>query len=289
MVLLYILLFHTTGCATTDQKWDRNQTIANIGKFKPLPYGYKKSRLGIMPFQDKTGGKKRGLAASDQITTLWIKSKRFQVIEREQLKSLLKEQNMQGIVKDKELALKGKIRGCEYLCLGSITNFEVSKKASSFGSGVLRFLGGVTAIAGAATGNKAVELAGIGISLIDINFSSEELNFHIGVDVRIVDTKTGYVAFADSADVKRQETVKAMGLSIAGIGVDKKGKITIDSKNQGRLLRLALDEVIKKMLPEIDKKFTKLVKFKVTVKTKPQKEKKQEKTQKEKKASSQKK
>jgi curli biogenesis system outer membrane secretion channel CsgG len=231
------------GCASTSSDWGSGE-IPNVGTYPPPPPGFQKNRLAVIYFQDKTGGgKKRADAAADQLTTLWVKSQRFRVIERERLKDLLKEQNMEGIVTPEQLVEKGKVFGAELLCYGSITDFEVKTTKTRSGGGVVRHIGGIIG---------APEL-----SVLDIDFKKDKLDFHVGVDVRLVDSTTGEVLFADSADMRRTETAEGMGLTVVGISTSSDGDITIDNKNQGRLLRTALDAVVKKLLPLIDDKYAK--------------------------------
>lgn len=240
MILLGLVC--VVGCATHESSFSRNETPAGVGIYSRPPAGYisPKPTMGVLEFKDKTGNRNKGVAAADQLTTLWVKSKRFTVVERTRLKDILKEQNMEGIVRPGEIPPAGEVRGCRYLCYGSVTDFEIKTTNSRKGGGFLR---GIT--------------RAVGVPVLDFDFSKSELFFHIGIDVRIVDTTTGEIVFAELADVKRTETAKGMGLGIAGIDVSKSGSVKIDNKNQGRLLRLALDEVVKKLLPEIDNTFRK--------------------------------
>ena len=240
MLLLLLICLMLVSCATHESGWTRNAGAAGVGQYTMPPAGYEKNTLGVMEFKDKTGGRGRGEAAADQIVTLWVKSRRFNVIERTRLNEILKEQNLTS-VRPGEIPPAGQIRGCRYLCLGSITDFEIKKSSSNQGGGIFR--GGLL---------RRIT----GVPALDINFSSTKLDFHIGVDVRIVDTTTGAVILAENADVKRNETAKGMGLNLVGFDVGKSGTVSVDSKNQGRLLRLALDEVVQKLIPQLDNMFS---------------------------------
>jgi curli biogenesis system outer membrane secretion channel CsgG len=237
--IIFVAMIWVASCASTNtsSSWGSGE-IPNVGVYPPAPAGFQKYRLAVIYFEDKASDKRRAEAAADQITTLLVKTHRFQMIERERIKNILKEQHMEGIVREDQLPKTGQMLGVEYLCYGSVTDFEVKKTETKAGTGFL---------------NRIVP----GISAFEIDFSKGQLDFHIGVDIRIVDTTTGEILFAESADVKRTETVEGMGLNVLGFSTSSGGKIEIDSENQGRLLRLALDMVIKKLLPEIDKKFTK--------------------------------
>ncbi|BBM84630.1 CsgG/HfaB family protein [Candidatus Uabimicrobium amorphum] len=239
-VIAICIVFLLLGCASTESKLE-NSEIPDIGQYPPPKKGITKKRLAVIDFKDKTGGQ-RGEAGADQMTTLLFKTRRFRVIERTRLKDLLAEQNLAGIVEPDELIKKGKIKGVDLLCFGSITNFEIQHNDKSLSGGILSTLANVV----------ANYYSPVPIPNLDFDYLKVQLDFHIGVDVRIVDTTTGEVLFADSSDVKRTETASSLGLVIAGISTRPDGRVEIDNENQGKLLRMALDRAVKKMLPDID-------------------------------------
>lgn len=224
------ILAVTPGCVSTESKWEVDE-VEGVGSYSPAPPNTDRKTLAVLEFKDKTGGS-REKAAVDQMTTLLIKTRRFRIIERARLDDVLQEQNMEGIVAPETMAQKRQVTGAQLLCFGSITNFEVKVTRTRNRSGILNRLP---------------------ISILDIDFKKQQLDFNIGIDVRIVDSTTGEVIFADSADVKRTETASGMGLELVGISARGDGSIQINNKNQGKLLRLALDRVVKKLLVDIDR------------------------------------
>jgi curli biogenesis system outer membrane secretion channel CsgG len=231
------------GCASTSTEWGSGE-VAGVGSYAPPAPGFQKKRMAVLHFEDKTGGgKKRADAAADQMTTLWVKSQRFRMVERERLQDLLKEQQLVGVVNPEQLVKAGQVLGVELLCYGSITDFEIKKTKSETGGGILRGVGNI--------------IGAPHVGVLDIDFKKSQLDFHIGVDVRIVDTTTGEVLFAESADMRRTETASGMGLGLAGMSVSSSGEVEVSNENQGRLLRLSLDTVVKKLLPSIDEKYEK--------------------------------
>lgn len=242
-ILTIAIVALAVGCASTSTEWGSGE-VAGVGSYPPPGPGFEKKRMAVLHFEDKTGGgKKRADAASDQMTTLWVKTLRFRMVERERMQDLLKEQQLVGVVNPEQLVQAGKILGVELLCYGSITDFEIKKTNTESGGGILRGVGGIVG---------APE-----IGVLDIDFRKAQLDFHIGVDVRIVDATTGEILFAESADMRRTETASGMGLSLAGLNVSSNGQIEISNENQGRLLRLSLDTVVKKLLPTIDAQYEK--------------------------------
>ncbi|WP_372367546.1 CsgG/HfaB family protein [Candidatus Uabimicrobium sp. HlEnr_7] len=217
------------SCVSTSSEW-KSDEIEGVGSYSPPPANIHRKSLAVREFKDKTGGN-REEAAIDQMTTLLLKTRRFRIIERARLEDIVEEQSLEGIVDPSTMAQKRKVIGAELLCLGSITNFEVKTTRTRNRGGILNRLP---------------------ISVLDIDFKKQKLDFDIGIDVRIVDSTTGEVIFAESTDVKRTETASAMGLELVGISARGDGSIKISNNNQGKLLRLALDKVVKKMLRDID-------------------------------------
>lgn len=238
--VLGLILAFFCGCASTSSNL-QNSELKGIGYYSLPPKNINKHTIAVLDFQDKTGGQ-RGAPGSDQMTTLLLKTRRFKVIERDRLQDILKEQNLEGIDPD-EMAKRGYVAGVDLVCFGSITSFEIKNTSTDLRGGLLSSL-----IIGVAN-----YFSPIYIPSIDFDYRKVQLDIHIGIDVRIVNTTTGEVLFADSADVKRTETASSLGLVFVGISTRPDGTVEIDNENQGKLLRMALDRVIKKMLPEIDK------------------------------------
>ena len=228
--LILSCTFLLISCVSTTSEW-KSDEIPNVGSYPPPPPNINRKTLAVLEFKDKTGSGNREEAAIDQMTTLLLKTRRFRIIERERLDDIVKEQNLEGIVDPSTIAQKQRVKGAELLCFGSITNFEIKTTRTRNRGGILNRLP---------------------ISVLDIDFKKQVLDFDIGVDVRIVDSTTGEVIFAESSDVKRSETASAMGLEIVGISARGDGSIQINNNNQGKLLRMALDKVVKKMLRDID-------------------------------------
>ncbi len=133
MLLLGVIGWFT-GCASTSESAGADtKLVANVGSYPPGPSGVTKPRVGVPPFKVTTGGglsggKDLNDLAADQMNTLLYKTRRFDVIERTQLKKLLDEQNLEGIVKPGELAKPAQVRGVDYLLLGNVTNLRVKRE-----------------------------------------------------------------------------------------------------------------------------------------------------------------
>ena len=240
--VLSIALF--AGCATTGESAQRDQLTRNVGSYAPPPSGATRPRVGVPPFEvDGAQGnfsfgssQLEGMAA-DQLTTLMLLTNRFDVVERAQLQQLLAEQGLEGIVRPDELAQVAKVRGVDYLVLGKITGFRVKSERVSNEAGVQRGLISDKLLDGFTGG---------------INQDQTVLTTEMGVDLRMVDPTTGSIKVAHFSQFKQQDTAESFGIDIAGIGGSGDAEIQISEDDAGKLMRLAFDDALRKMMPQID-------------------------------------
>jgi curli biogenesis system outer membrane secretion channel CsgG len=196
--------------------------------------------VGVPPFSVKTAGGFGGKAemndvAADQMTTLLDQSDRFQVIERAQLQKLLDEQNLEGIVKPGELAKTGQDRGVDYLLIGKISNLRVKTENKQSGFGLAQ-VGGL------------INAGGFDYKKKDISITTEA-----GVDIRLVDPTTGAIVVSNFSEYKRTDAANAIGIDVLGASATSDANIEISEDDKGKILRLALDDALRKSLPKVDK------------------------------------
>ncbi|RTZ97939.1 MAG: penicillin-binding protein activator LpoB [Deltaproteobacteria bacterium] len=127
-----------------------------------------KPRVAVMNFDNKTqyGGWRLGYGAADILTTEMVKTGKFKMMERENLQTVLNEQNLghSGRIDPGTAARIGKIIGVEYIITGAVTEYGQSRVSGGGG--------------GVSVGKKG---------------------YHATVDIRIVDAETSEIVFADSA------------------------------------------------------------------------------------------
>src|SRR5690242_13344877 len=170
------------------------------------------------------------------MTTLLDQTGRFTMIERAQLTQLTNEQNLEGIVKPGELARPGQVRGVDYLLLGRVTNLRVKNEShdNSFGlAQVGTLLGGA-----------------------DVKHKDVSINTECGVDIRLVDPTTGQLMMSNFSEFNRTDSASSMGVDILGASANADASLNISEDDKGKILRLALDDAVKKSLPKIDKFLT---------------------------------
>ncbi|MFO0980589.1 MAG: CsgG/HfaB family protein [Planctomycetota bacterium] len=215
------------GCASTSSSVENN-TDASVGNYAAAPAGLKPRRFVVYPFENRTN--KHGVegAAADQANTLWLKTNRFRMIERTQLDKVIAEQGLGGKIDAATAAKAGHVIGAELLCLGAVTDFEVKKSKTGFGGSVL---------------------VGLGLSK-----EKTELDIQVGVDMRVVDATSGEIVIAEHSDIKRTESASALGFDVLGFRSEAEAEVELSQDNQGRILRIAIDDVIKRLLPALDTK-----------------------------------
>jgi curli biogenesis system outer membrane secretion channel CsgG len=221
----------------------------HVGVYDAPPPGIVKVKVGVPPFnitgeKDSSSEAKMETFAADQMTTLLFKSKRFTVIERAQLDQLLREQNLEGIVKSAELAQRAQIKGVDYLCLGKVTNLRVKSEKATRGFGI----------------GTILSFFGIGGGVFDYKNTSEKIVTECGVDIRLSDPSSGEVFAADFGEYKRIDSIGAFGITVLGVGAQADADLQISEDDRGKILRLALDESVRKMLPTVDEKLVELAK-----------------------------
>jgi curli biogenesis system outer membrane secretion channel CsgG len=158
-------------------------------------------RAAVMEFDNKTGyrGWRLGQGASDMLSTEMVKIGKFRMMERERITAILKEQRLgtSGLVNPATAAQVGKVIGVEYIITGAVTEYGESR-----GGG-----------------------GGRGVSVGTRGYSA-------AVDIRLVDTTTGEIVFADSAS----HSLGSVSVRVFGIG----GGEAFDEKKATEALREAI-------------------------------------------------
>ena len=223
-----------TGCGGKSRETAEADTMTkDVGSYPPPPAGALRPRIGVPQFGvSGSATDETSKIAADQMTTLAVMANRFEVIERAQLEQLLQEQGLAGVVKPGEMAKPAEVRGVNYLILGKITNFRVKAEKSKGGMN-LGSLGGH-------------------FGLFDMQNSKSVITAECGVDLRLVDPTTGSIAASHFGEFKRTDSLSAMGVGVLGYRNQADATLEVDKDNQGKILRLALDQAMRKMLPQID-------------------------------------
>lgn len=233
------LIVLLAGCGTSSSETVTRDKMPDVGNYPPPPAGSNtRLRAGVVEFTDKTNTKSAE-PAGEQLETLAVSSKRFNLVDRMAMKTLLKEQSLEGIVDPSELAKSGKIRGVDYLFIGAVTNFALKTEKTANQGGMF----------------DRLPVVG-GVAPLKIDTSKTIITTDIGVDIKLVNTTTGEIVSKQFGEVKKELSASAWGVRVLGIGGDAKNNVQVDKDSQGKLLRYAVDEALRKMLPDIDDKIS---------------------------------
>jgi curli biogenesis system outer membrane secretion channel CsgG len=179
-----------------------------------------KKRVAVFSFEDKTDhswhwwdGRGPGDGMADMLTTALVKSGKYTVIERNQINSLLQEQQLgqSGIVTEQSAAKAGKMLGVELAVIGAVTEFGYSKKETG---GLLK--------------NK-----GFGIGL-----ASQKAT--VAVDVRFIDAATGEII--NSENVRKEQSAKGISVQTPDIGF--RNQSDFDNSLVGKATRAAVEDIV---------------------------------------------
>lgn len=232
-----LCLVWVSGCGTTSKESAERDTLTeHVGVYPPAPTGIVKPRVGVPLMDVKYSGgseKKLETLAADQMNSLLFQTGRFIMLERTQIDKVLGEQNMEGIVRPDQLAKAGQALGAQYILAGKVTNLRVKAEKSSHGFGIAR-------------------IPVIGVGGFDYKQKSNKITAECGVDIRLVDTTTSEIVAAHFGEFKRIDTIEAFGVDILGASAEADASLQISDDDRGKLLRLALDEALRKMIPAID-------------------------------------
>jgi len=161
-----------------------------------------------MDFDNKSqhGGWRLGQGASDILTTELVKTGKFSVMEREQLASIIKEQDLgaSGRFDASTAARIGKIIGVEYIITGAVTEYGMSSKSGGGGG-------------------------------VDVGAKG----YHATVDIRMVNTTTGEIVFADSSSASKS----SLNVNVFGFG----GGESFNEKKATETMRNAIAKLAKKI------------------------------------------
>lgn len=171
--------------------------------------------LAVLKFQDESGAMPlqggAGRALTNMLSTELAARDAFTVVERRKLAAILEEQDLaqSGRLKPGEGARIGQLTGAHYLVMGTVTAFEDNAETKVSGGGMFS--------------RSKVESVSNGA--------------YLAVDLRVVDTTTGEVAFARTVE-GRTEGYKV------DVGGEHAAYAELNKPGESRAVRAAALEII---------------------------------------------
>ncbi len=182
------------------------------------PEGLRKM-IAVVEFEDKSDrshwrwtGPDPGTGMSDMLVTALVRSGEFMVLEREQLNHVLAEQDLgqSGRVTEQTAPAIGKLLGVAAIVYGSVSEFGYMESD---------------------TGGSITGSLGLGVSKTTARAS---------IDVRMVDTSTGEIILADTADSEKSQ--RGLKVRTEDFSFGHEGKF--DQTLAGKAAREAIDELV---------------------------------------------
>lgn len=175
-----------------------------------------------------------GDAASDQFAELLRKSNRFEVVAQNDFSSLLQSQRLTDVVRPGQFMRAAKINGVDYILVGTITNLRITKKLEEAG-----MVQKVTDFVKRSADNKNVVVSAT-----------------CGVGFQIIDPETRDIVLTNNSELNRTAGAGEMGLNVmtaSSENVQPGAEIQVSREDRVQVIRLAIDDAIRKSLPKIDR------------------------------------
>jgi curli biogenesis system outer membrane secretion channel CsgG len=233
--LILIPLMILISCATTQNTSSQpvstpSNTRENVSlQTQPtqpihLQYTGPKKRIGVIKFDAvgsftaQYGGWDVGGGLAAELTTALINSGRFLVVERGELASVLREQEMglQKIISKETAAQVSHLLGAQLLVRGAVTEFD-----QQAGGGGLH--------------------VGVGTGMFGGGLGSRTTHGIVGMDIRVIDTTTGQVIQSHRVEAKVSATGISADINVREVtfGGDKFNKTPL-----GDATRKAIDQAV---------------------------------------------
>ncbi len=192
------------GCNVSPEPPPGKDLVPRIGIYEPPPRGIARMRIGVPPLQVRGPAASKALeeVASDHLTALLFRSRRFDVMERTELEEILRGDRPEPG------------RRVDRIFLGKLTDLRVRGEAAS-------------------------------------PDPRSRILIECKVNLRMVDPVTGAADAEHSGEFLCTDTLSAREIEILGAIGD--GDIRVSEKSQGMIVRLVLDDAVRRMLPRIDR------------------------------------
>ncbi|MDI6783288.1 MAG: CsgG/HfaB family protein [bacterium] len=179
-------------------------------------------KLAILEFRNTSGYAGAwhiGGGVSDMLATALFKSNKFDVIERERIALVLKEQKFQqtDLVDENSAVEIGKLLGADVIVTGNVTEFGTKRGGLDFDRFAPQGLRGL---------------------------SVKTQTVRIAMDARLIDVTTGKLLAAESADASHSSGNVGIGIENTGVAFGDRG---FDETSAGKATREAVNKMVQKI------------------------------------------
>lgn len=179
-----------------------------------------------------------GEGAADAMAGLLAQSGRFVVTDRPALERALRQASLSDAVRPGAVVRPAAVPGVDLLLVGRVTDLRVTKQAVARREGIS--LDSLKAAVGTLTGRGGDEPT-------DVDVMAE-----CGVGLQFVDPATRDVVLTNDSDFRRSGPPTSLGLP-PGPPADSLAALRVTEDEKARVVRLALDDALRKSLPKIDR------------------------------------
>jgi curli biogenesis system outer membrane secretion channel CsgG len=224
--LKYVIFKNSLSNTTPEPHYARRRHMKRIAilaaTFLTLAYSgitlAEKPRMGVSEFNNTaTGtywwGGGVGWELSSMLTNELANTKKFRMVERSKLEPVLQEQNLAagGRIAKGTGAQIGKLTGAQYLVMGTVSAFE-----------------------------NNVAATGGGLTFSGIRLGGKKKSSYIAVDLRVVDTTSGEIAFNRTVEARSGGFGINLGFFKNGLG----GSLANEKKTPaGKAIRAVIVEI----------------------------------------------
>jgi curli biogenesis system outer membrane secretion channel CsgG len=218
-------------------------TAQQIGVYSSSPPPMiSKPRLGItaLAADDEasatTSSASLGEASADAFGELLEKTRRFTVIKCDEFTAQLSRQGLGDIVRPGQLVRTGPVKEVDYVLVGSVSNLSITKTAEAAGM-VDRVKDFVT---------RAPDRSQVMITAT------------CGIGLNIIDPATGDIIVSNNSEFSRTAGASELGIDVlqGNDAVQAGQQMPVTREDRERVVKLALDDAIRKSLPKIDRFLT---------------------------------
>ncbi|MBC8109213.1 MAG: zinc-ribbon domain-containing protein [Anaerolineae bacterium] len=195
-------------------------------------------RLGIATFKVEgdslDADASLGDTAADQFAQMLGRANRFNVINRDEFRGMLDAKRLTDVVRPGQFMRAAKIDGVDYVLVGTITNLRITKKLEEPG-----MVQKVTDFVKRSADNKNIMVSAT-----------------CGVGFQIIDPETRDIVLTNNSELDRTSGAGEMGLNMmnnSGANVAPGAEIPVSREDRVQIMRLAIDDAIRKSLPKIDR------------------------------------
>lgn len=235
-IVLTMAMLGVCGCSDWTASHPASTYVAPPGQYTPPAESAPRLRVAVPELAvEKPIGLAADVdpqaAASDELFSLLDSSNRCDLTERVRLRQALAEQKLSDMLEPGRLDHPAAVQGFDYVLLGRITDLSIRRELPP----------------------NSLSVAGVENSLHIGQAWTPKLFASAKVSLSLVNARTGAVAVMGNAEFYRAALPHDLGLQLSSEQLAGNQEVRLNAADTHRILRLALDETLRPLLPRIDR------------------------------------